>query len=89
MKWVTRKNAHVDRIACPWLIRRFVDREAEFLFVGTDGAGDNLAGLYSLVATCEAIFASILMDFTGKERSRGMGRGGTGQRLQGPGTMMP
>src|SRR5438132_11112072 len=33
MKWVTRKNAHVDRIACPWLIRRFVDREAEFVFV--------------------------------------------------------
>src|SRR2546426_6954837 len=36
MKWVTRKNAHVDRIACPWLIRRFVDREAEFLFVAAD-----------------------------------------------------
>ena len=36
MKWVTRKNAHVDRIACPWLIRRFVDREAQFLFVATD-----------------------------------------------------
>ena len=33
MKWVTRKNANVDRIACPWLIRRFVDPEAEFLFV--------------------------------------------------------
>lgn len=33
MKWVTRKNANVDRIACPWLIRRFVDKEAEFLFV--------------------------------------------------------
>lgn len=33
MKWVTRKNANVDRIACPWLIARFVDREAEFLFV--------------------------------------------------------
>ena len=33
MKWVTRKNAHVDRIACPWLIRRFVDRDAEFIFV--------------------------------------------------------
>jgi len=32
MKWVTRQNANVDRIACPWLIRRFVDREAEFLF---------------------------------------------------------
>ncbi len=36
MKWVTRKNANVDRIACPWLIRRFVDPEAEFLFVAGD-----------------------------------------------------
>jgi hypothetical protein len=36
MKWVTRKNANVDRIACPWLIRRFVDRDAEFLFVPAD-----------------------------------------------------
>lgn len=33
MKWVTRKNVHVDRVACPWLIRRFIDPEAEFLFV--------------------------------------------------------
>jgi hypothetical protein len=33
MKWVTRKNAHVDRIACPWLIRRFVDKNPEFLYV--------------------------------------------------------
>ena len=33
MVFVTRKNAAVDRIACPWLIRRFVDRNAEFLFV--------------------------------------------------------
>src|SRR6058998_2919526 len=33
MKWVTRENAAVDRIACPWLIRRFVDPQAEFLFV--------------------------------------------------------
>lgn len=32
MKWVTRKNLHVDRTACAWLIRRFVDPEAEFLF---------------------------------------------------------
>jgi hypothetical protein len=34
MKWVTRRNAKVDRIACPWLVRRFVDPGAEFLFVG-------------------------------------------------------
>lgn len=33
MRWVTRKNAAVDRIACPWLIRRFIDAEAEFLYV--------------------------------------------------------
>lgn len=33
MKWVTRENANVDRIACPWLIARFVDKDAEFLFV--------------------------------------------------------
>lgn len=33
MKWITRANAKVDRVACPWLIRRFIDPEAEFLFV--------------------------------------------------------
>ena len=33
MKWVTRAKARVDRIACPWLIRRFIDTQAEFLFV--------------------------------------------------------
>lgn len=36
MKWVTREGAHVDRIACPWLIRKFVDEDAEFLFVPAD-----------------------------------------------------
>ena len=36
MKWVTRKNAAVDRIACPWLIRRFIDPGAEFLYVDED-----------------------------------------------------
>jgi hypothetical protein len=36
MKWVTRENANVDRIACPWLIKRFIDHDAEFLFVGRD-----------------------------------------------------
>jgi hypothetical protein len=33
MKWITRSHVHVDRVACPWLIARFVDSEAEFLFV--------------------------------------------------------
>ncbi len=33
MRWYTRKHAHVDRIACPWLIRRFVDAQARFYFL--------------------------------------------------------
>ena len=33
MKWITRQNIKVDRVACPWLIRRFIDPQAQFLFV--------------------------------------------------------
>jgi hypothetical protein len=33
MKWITRSRVHVDRVACPWLIRKFVDKNAEFFFV--------------------------------------------------------
>jgi hypothetical protein len=33
MLWVTRSHVHVDRVACPWLIRRFIDNQAEFIFV--------------------------------------------------------
>jgi hypothetical protein len=33
MLWVTRSHVHVDRVACPWLISRFIDSDAEFLFV--------------------------------------------------------
>ena len=33
MKWITRSHVHVDRVACPWLITRFIDSDAEFLFV--------------------------------------------------------
>lgn len=33
MKWVTRSHVHVDRVASPWLISRFIDSDAEFLFV--------------------------------------------------------
>ena len=36
MKWVTRARPKVDRIACPWLIKRFIDPQAEFLYVPTD-----------------------------------------------------
>jgi hypothetical protein len=36
MKWITRSNVKVDRVACPWLIRKFVDKDAEFIFVAAD-----------------------------------------------------
>ena len=36
MKWITRERPKIDRIACPWLIARFIDRAPEFLFVPTD-----------------------------------------------------
>ena len=33
MKWITREKVKVDRVACPWLIKKFVDKDAEFVFV--------------------------------------------------------
>lgn len=36
MKWITRKNIKVDRVACPWLIKHFIDPDAQFLFVEED-----------------------------------------------------
>ena len=36
MKWITRERVKVDRVACPWLIKKFVDPEAEFFFVPAD-----------------------------------------------------
>jgi hypothetical protein len=36
MKWVTREHVKVDRVACPWLIKRFIDADAEFLFAPRD-----------------------------------------------------
>ena len=36
MKWITREKIKVDRVACPWLIQKFVDKDAEFLFVPAD-----------------------------------------------------
>ena len=36
MKWITRERVKVDRVACPWLVRKFVDKNAEFIFVPGD-----------------------------------------------------
>lgn len=40
MKWITREHPHVDRVACPWLIERFVDTQAEFIYVPTAAVMD-------------------------------------------------
>jgi len=44
MRWITRRNAHVDRTSCPWLIRRFIDPDAEFIFVPADSDPATLDG---------------------------------------------
>jgi uncharacterized protein YjiS (DUF1127 family) len=36
MKWITRERVKVDRVACPWLIKKFVDKDAEFVFVASE-----------------------------------------------------
>jgi hypothetical protein len=40
MKWITREHVKVDRVACPWLIRKFVDHDAEFIFAPADRVMD-------------------------------------------------
>jgi len=42
LKWVTRQHVHVDRTACPWLIKRFIDPKAEFLFVPNEKIGETV-----------------------------------------------
>ena len=36
MKWITREHPRVDRVACPWLIEKFIDKQAEFIYVPSD-----------------------------------------------------
>jgi len=40
LKWVTREFVHVDRTACPWLIKKFIDPQAEFIFVPSEKIGE-------------------------------------------------
>jgi rhodanese-related sulfurtransferase len=48
-RWVTRQRPKIDRIACPWLIRRFVDHDAQFLFVASDQV-DDVASRFDAIA---------------------------------------
>ena len=48
MKWATRERVKVDRVACPWLIKKFVDAEAAFLFVPAEQGQANPLRVRSL-----------------------------------------
>src|SRR5205814_5259803 len=48
MKWITRERPKIDRIACPWLIKNFVDCEAEFLYVPKDQVFEKAAELHAI-----------------------------------------
>ena len=74
MKWITRKNVKVDRVACPWLIQRFIDPEAHFLFVDE---ADLVSGLdhLSLVKTMILIkLKSFIDEFPGNPQGLGQNR---------------
>ena len=43
MKWITREHPRVDRVACPWLVQRFVDKDAEFVYVRADTVASEAA----------------------------------------------
>jgi hypothetical protein len=54
MKWITREKVKVDRVACPWLIKKFVDAEAEFVFLPQDTDWANIQdGTVYDVPNCE------------------------------------
>lgn len=48
MKWITRERPKIDRIACPWLIKNFVDQEAEFIYVPKDQVFEKAAELNAI-----------------------------------------
>jgi len=48
MKWITREHVKVDRVACPWLIKKFVDKDAEFIFAPPDKVTDEAGRLAAI-----------------------------------------
>ena len=48
MKWITRERPKIDRIACPWLIKNFVDKEAEFIYVPKEQVFEKAAALQAV-----------------------------------------
>ena len=71
MKWITREKIMVDRVACPWLIRKFIDADAEFVFLPRDTNWESIReGVVYDVPGCElghhgegVSFDSIIMKY--------------------------
>jgi hypothetical protein len=53
MRWITRERVKVDRVACPWLIRRFIDPDAEFVFLPAETDWTKVDGTVFDVPNCE------------------------------------
>ena len=77
MKWITRENVKVDRVACPWLIKRFIDPSAEFVFLPKDTDWTKITdGITYDVPGCElghhgedVSFDSILKKYSSSDRA--------------------
>jgi hypothetical protein len=65
MKWITRERVKVDRVACPWLIKKFVDRDAEFIFASADKVMDEASRLDAIPYDVK----NVELGHHGKERS--------------------
>jgi hypothetical protein len=59
MKWITREHVKVDRVACPWLIKKFVDKDAEFIFAPAEKVMDEAERLGPLPMTSRASNSAI------------------------------
>lgn len=55
MRWITRARPKIDRIACPWLIKRFIDPAAEFFFVPTEQVADRARELGAIPFDVEGV----------------------------------
>ena len=61
MKWITRERPKIDRIACPWLIKNFVDKEAEFIYVPADKVKEQASALNATPGDAATFSATIAM----------------------------
>jgi hypothetical protein len=60
MKWVTRKRPKIDRIACPSLIKNFVDKESEFIYLPTDMVQQKASELNKIRKTLKKIIQQLI-----------------------------